>query len=291
VNGQRTAEGPRPRRGFWFGLVVAIVKPFMLIFTKQDFRGRENVPRTGGMVFVTNHLSHFDPFVLGFYIWECRRIPRLLGKASLFKLPIAGRIITSAGQIPVYRDSAEAADALRAAVAAVEKGECVGVYPEGTITRDPEGWPMTGKTGAARIALMTGCPVIPIANWGPQEVFASYGSLKIRLLPRKTMRVIAGEPVDLSAFEGRPITHQLLHEATEVIMRRVADELGVLRGEAPPKELFDLREYNAMEQAGAAEKERAADSLEAEAGADSAGDRERAAGTDGAGNREDEETR
>lgn len=247
VNGQRTAEGPRPRRGFWFGLVVAIVKPFMLIWTKQDFRGRENVPRTGGMVFVTNHISHFDPFVIGFFLWECRRIPRLLGKASLFKLPIAGRILTSAGQIPVFRDSAEAADAFRAAVAAVEKGECVGVYPEGTITRDPELWPMTGKTGAARIALMTGCPVIPIANWGAQEVFASYGSVRVRLLPRKTMRVTAGEPVDLSAFEGKPITNELLHEATEVIMRRVAAELGVLRGEAPPPELFDPRKHKAVE--------------------------------------------
>ncbi|NEA35278.1 lysophospholipid acyltransferase family protein [Streptomyces sp. SID13031] len=254
VNGQRTTEGPRPRRGFWFGLVVAIVKPFMLIWTKRDFRGRENVPRTGGLVFVTNHISHFDPFVLGMYIWECRRIPRLLGKASLFKLPIAGRIITSAGQIPVYRDSAEAADAFRAAVAAVEKGECVGVYPEGTITRDPELWPMTGKTGAARIALMTGCPVIPIANWGAQEIFASYGSLRVRLLPRKTMRVIAGEPVDLSAFQGKPITNELLHEATEVIMQRVAGELGVLRGETPPKELFDLRDYKAREDQAAEPK-------------------------------------
>jgi 1-acyl-sn-glycerol-3-phosphate acyltransferase len=246
VSGRSTTKGPRPRRGFWFGLVVAIVKPFLLIWTKQDFRGRHNVPRAGGMVFVTNHISHFDPFVLGFYIWECRRIPRLLGKASLFKLPIAGRIISAAGQIPVYRDSAEAADAFRAAVAAVQKGECVGVYPEGTITRDPDGWPMTGKTGAARIALMTGCPVIPIANWGAQEVFASYGSSRLRLLPRKTMRVSAGEPVDLSAFEGRPITNELLHEATEVIMHRVADELGVLRGQTPPKELFDLRKHRAM---------------------------------------------
>ena len=241
VNGQRITEGPRPRRGFWFGLVVAIVKPFMLTWTKRDFRGMHNLPRSGGVVFVTNHISHFDPFVVGMFIWECRRIPRLLGKASLFKLPIAGRIITSAGQIPVYRDSAEAADAFRAAVAAVEKGECVGVYPEGTITRDPELWPMTGKTGAARIALMTGCPVIPIANWGAQEVFASYGSLKLRLLPRKLMRVTAGEPVDLSAFQGKPITNELLHEATEVIMRRVAGELGVIRGETPPKELFDPR--------------------------------------------------
>jgi 1-acyl-sn-glycerol-3-phosphate acyltransferase len=180
--------------------------------------------------------------VLGYFIWECRRIPRFLGKASVFKIPVLGKIISGAGQIPVYRDSTQAADAFRDAVAAVERGECVGVYPEGTITRDPELWPMTGKTGAARIALMTGCPVIPVANWGAHEVFPSYtGKLRIRLLPRKTLQVRAGKPVDLSAFEGKPLTNELLHEATAVIMAKVAETLGELRGETPPKELYDLR--------------------------------------------------
>jgi 1-acyl-sn-glycerol-3-phosphate acyltransferase len=247
VNGQRDAELARPRPGFWFGLVVLIVKPFLMLWTKQDFRGRENMPRTGGVVFAANHISHFDPLVLGLYIWECRRIPRLLGKASVFKLPIVGRILGSAGQIPVYRDSAEAADAFRAAVAAVEQGECVGVYAEGTITRDPDLWPMTGKTGAARIALMTGCPVIPIANWGAHEVIPPYAH-SFRLLPRKTVRVLAGEPVDLGAFHGKPITTELLHEATEVIMAAVAAQLGELRGETPPKELYDLRKHRAAEE-------------------------------------------
>jgi 1-acyl-sn-glycerol-3-phosphate acyltransferase len=200
------------------------------------------MPRSGGVVFAANHISHFDPVVLGFYIWECRRIPRFLGKASVFKVPILGRIITSAGQIPVHRESAQAADAYRDAVAAVERGECVGMYPEGTITRDPQLWPMTGKTGAARIALQTGCPVIPVANWGAQEILQSYtGKIRIRLLPRKTIQVRAGRPVDLSAFEGKPLTNELLHEATEVIMHAVAETLGELRGETPPKELFDLR--------------------------------------------------
>lgn len=246
VDGQ--GSDPRPRRGFWFGLVVAIVKPFMLVFTKCRFTGRENMPRSGGVVFAANHISHFDPLVLGFYIWECRRIPRFLGKASVFKVPIVGRIITSAGQIPVHRESAQAADAYRDAVAAVEQGECVGMYPEGTITRDPQMWPMTGKTGAARIALQTGCPVVPIANWGAQEVLKSYtGKLKVRLLPRKTIQVRAGRPVDLSAFEGRPLTNQLLHEATEAIMVAVAETLGEVRGETPPKELYDLRKARAAE--------------------------------------------
>jgi 1-acyl-sn-glycerol-3-phosphate acyltransferase len=240
VDGQR--RDPRPRRGFWFGVVVALVKPFMLVFTKPQFTGRENLPRSGGVVFAPNHISHFDPLVLGFYIWECRRIPRFLGKASVFKVPVVGRIITSAGQIPVYRETTQAADAFRDAVAAVERGECVGVYPEGTITRDPDLWPMTGKTGVARIALRTGCPVIPIANWGAHEILQSYtGKLRIRLLPRKTIKVHAGQPVDLSAFQGKPITSQLLHEATEVIMMAVAETLGEVRGETPPKELYDLR--------------------------------------------------
>lgn len=247
MNGQRDAEVARPRPGFWFGLVVLIVKPFLMLWTKPDFRGRENMPRTGGVVFAANHISHFDPLVLGYYIWECRRIPRLLGKASVFKLPIVGRILASAGQIPVYRDSAEAADAFRAAVAAVEQGECVGVYAEGTITRDPDLWPMTGKTGAARIALMTGCPVIPVANWGAHEVIPPYAH-SFRLLPRKTVSVLAGEPVDLGAFHGKPITTELLHEATEVIMAAVAAQLGELRGETPPKELYDLRKHRAAEE-------------------------------------------
>lgn len=249
VDGQH--DDPRPRRGFWFGLIVAIVKPFMLVFTKHEFTGRENMPRSGGVVFAANHISHFDPLVLGYYIWECRRIPRFLGKASVFKLPVAGRIITSAGQIPVHRDSAQAADAYRDAVAAVEQGECVGVYPEGTITRDPEMWPMTGKTGAARIALQTGCPVIPIANWGAQEIIKSYtGKIRFRLLPRKTILVRAGHPVDLSAFEGKPLTGKLLQEATDVIMAAVAETLGELRGETPPKELYDLRKARAAEKDG-----------------------------------------
>jgi 1-acyl-sn-glycerol-3-phosphate acyltransferase len=248
-------DDPRPPRGFWFGIIVAIVKPFMIVFTKCRFSGRENMPRTGGVVYAANHISHFDPVLLGYFIWECRRIPRFLGKASVFKIPVAGTIIRGAGQIPVYRDSAHAVDAFRDAVAAVERGECVGVYPEGTITRDPEMWPMTGKTGAARIALMTGCPVIPIANWGAQEIIKSYtGKIRIRLLPRKTLQVRAGAPVDLSAFKGKPLTNQLLHEATEVIMARVAETLGELRGEEPPKELYDLRKARKARKAAEGEE-------------------------------------
>ena len=238
----------RPKTGFWFGLVVVIVKPFMLAFTKRDWRGGENLPKSGGVVVVTNHISHFDPVALGHYLYDNGRIPRLLGKASLFKIPVFGRIILNAGMIPVYRGSAEAAHAFTDAVKAVEHGDCVVFYPEGTITRDPDQWPMTGKTGAARVALTTGCPVVPIAQWGPHEVYAPYGH-KIRLLPRKTMRLVAGEPVDLSAFQGKPITADLLQKATTVLMHAVAEHLGTLRGETPPATLYDPRTARAADRA------------------------------------------
>jgi 1-acyl-sn-glycerol-3-phosphate acyltransferase len=161
----------------------------------------------------------------------------------VFRVPVVGAIVRGAQQIPVYRNSGQAADAFRAAVAAIEQdGKCVGVYPEGTLTRDPQLWPMVGKTGAARIALMTRCPVIPVAQWGPQEILPPY-SKRLRLLPRKTMHVRAGAPVDLGDLYDRPVTAAVLREATDRITAAVTAELEVLRGEPAPAERFDARKH------------------------------------------------
>jgi 1-acyl-sn-glycerol-3-phosphate acyltransferase len=230
------------------GASATLLRPLMMALTRRDWRHAERIPRDGGFIVVANHVSYADPLVIAHLLYDSGRLPRFLGKAEVFDVPVLGRLLVAAGQIPVYRQSTDAASALRAAIEAVNKGECVVVYPEGTITRDPNLWPMTGKTGAARIALMTGCPVIPVANWGAQEILRSYtGKMRFRLLPRKTLQVRAGKPVDLSAFEGKPLTNQLLHEATEVIMARVAETLGELRGEEPPKELYDLRKARKAE--------------------------------------------
>ncbi|GAA3295671.1 hypothetical protein GCM10020295_23410 [Streptomyces cinereospinus] len=142
------------------------------------------------------------------------------------------------GQIPVYRESTDALSAFRAAIDAVERGECVAFYPEGTITRDPDGWPMTGKTGAARVALKTKCPVIPVAQWGANELLPPYAT-KPRLLPRKTSRVLAGPPVDLSRFYGKDMTAEVLKEATEVIMAAITRQLEEIRGERAPETPYD----------------------------------------------------
>jgi len=144
------------------------------------------------------------------------------------------------GQIPVYRETTDALSAFRAAIDAVERGECVAFYPEGTITRDPDLWPMTGKIGAARVALETRCPVIPVAQWGANELLPPYAK-KPNLRPRKTHHVLAGPPVDLSRFYGKEMTPELLKEATEVIMAAITRQLEEIRGEKAPETPYDPR--------------------------------------------------
>ena len=125
-----------PGRGTIFG-VVTLLNALLRPLTKRDWRAQEKVPQTGGVIFVVNHISNADPLALGQFLAFSGRWPRFLAKASLFRVPVLGRILRACGQIPVQRQSAKSADALRAAVAAVNQGRAVVIYPEGTITRDP----------------------------------------------------------------------------------------------------------------------------------------------------------
>jgi 1-acyl-sn-glycerol-3-phosphate acyltransferase len=169
-----------------------------------------------------------------------------LGKSSLFDIPVIGWILHKAGQIPVYRNSTKAAGAYRAAVEAVQAGKAVGIFPEGTITRDPDLWPMRGKTGAARVALETRCPLIPVAQWGAQEILSPYGH-RPSLFPRKTMHMYAGPPVDLSDLYDRPIDTKVLREATDRLMDRITGLLEEIRREKRPDERFDPRQHGVPE--------------------------------------------
>ena len=230
------------RRGWAFALCVLLLRRPLMLLTKRAWRGSEHLPATGGCVVATNHISEFDPVPFAHFIYDNGRLPRFLGKAEVFKVPVVGRILHSAGQIPVYRKTTDAAKAFAAAVAAVQKGECVIVYPEGTITRDPGLWPMIGKTGAARIALTTGCPVVPVAQWGPQEVLSPYAR-RPKLFPRKVMRVTAGAPIDLADLSDRPLSPAVLREATDRIMAAVTELLEGIRGEQAPTTRYDPKAH------------------------------------------------
>jgi 1-acyl-sn-glycerol-3-phosphate acyltransferase len=229
----------RLRIGFWYRLVVVIVRPTLRVLTKRDWRGADNIPATGGVIIAANHVSEIDPLCIGHFLLDHGRAPRFLAKAELFRTPPLKWIVQGAQQIPVYRHAADASAALQPAVDALSRGECVLIYPEGSATRDPELWPMKARTGVARIALMSGAPVIPVAQWGPQAILA-YKARRPKLFPRRTMLILAGPPVDLTAFAGKPMTAELLRAVTDTIMRRIAGQLAELRGGSPPAEFYDM---------------------------------------------------
>jgi 1-acyl-sn-glycerol-3-phosphate acyltransferase len=226
--------------GPWMRFAAWVIKPVLLLCTRRDWRGHENVPPAGGVILAANHISHADPLTLcDFVIFGIHRVPRFLAKDTLFKGGgIVGRTMRGAEQIPVYRRTADASLALRDAVAALDRGECVVIYPEGTVTRDPDKWPMQAKTGVARLALLSGAPVVPIGQWGPQDILDSYRSGRFRPLPPKRVSVLVGPPVDLSAFRDQELTVDVLRDATAEVMTRVTELVEELRGDQAPGTVY-----------------------------------------------------
>lgn len=228
------------RKGWAFTLAEMILRPLLAMFTRPRWVDGLKLPATGGLVLVANHVSHADPLTYAHVVFDHGRLPRFLAKASLFEVPFVATILRATGQIPVYRLSVDASKAFSAAVSAVQEGKVVVVYPEGTLTRDPDMWPMVGKTGAARIALTANVPVIPSAQWGAQRILPPY-SKRPHLLPRHEVWAKVGDPVDLDDLRGRDLTPAVLREATDRIMDAVTGLLADLRGEEPPAERYDPR--------------------------------------------------
>lgn len=219
---------------------VGLLAGLLRWVTDQDWHGRDNIPTSGGVLFVVNHISYFDPLAYGHYLTWAGRWPRFLAKDAIFRAPVVGWIARHSGQIEVHRGTADAGAAVTAAVQAIRAGRGVTIYPEGTITADPLGWPMAGHTGAARIALTAQCPVVPVGQWGAHEVMPGKRPTWPRLWPRKTMRVMAGEPVALADLWERPVDGAVLQEATERIMTTITDLVAQLRQETPPPGRWDL---------------------------------------------------
>lgn len=225
----------REKGGFWVGVAAVLFYPATAI-GKRIYRGAEKVPRQGGALLVLNHVSHMDPAVDAVFVHRQKRVPRFLGKESLTRTPVFGKIFTGAGQIPVSRGSATAGDSLKAAHQALRDGKLVVIYPEGTITKDPDGWPKKGFTGAARLALVNDVPVIPIARWGTNHIFNGY-TKKFTPFPRKTITHLVGDPIDLSAYrDGRTRSASKLRDVTELMMAEITTLLAEIRQEEPPAE-------------------------------------------------------
>ncbi|KQW07519.1 acyl-phosphate glycerol 3-phosphate acyltransferase [Leifsonia sp. Root4] len=229
---------------FWVFALLAV--PLMNLAARYEIRDGHKMPRQGAYVLAPNHYSEIDPVVVGVVAWKLGRYPRFLAKASVFKVPVLGWALRVSGQIPVDRHGNKSHSAIRAAEELVEKGRMVVVYPEGSLTRDPDLWPMRGKTGAVRIALERGIPVIPVAHWGTQQLMARY-SKKISLFPRKHILVKVGDPVNLDAFRDKPLDTATLNQATAVVMDAITALLEELREEKAPAERWNPSAHDQKE--------------------------------------------
>ncbi len=223
-----------------FTTCAAIVIPILRAFTKRDWSGQENIPASGPAIVISNHVSYADVLFFAQFLYKSGRAPRFIGKRSVFEIPIIGRIILAAGQIPVDRESATASKALEHAVASLKAGHLVGIYPEGTLTRDENLWPMAAKTGAARLAILTENPIIPVAAWGVNKVLPRYGK-RVHLLPRTMVTLRAGAPIDLSCWYGKADDQVALVEATAFVMAKLTSMVAEIRGESAPSVVFDPR--------------------------------------------------
>jgi 1-acyl-sn-glycerol-3-phosphate acyltransferase len=217
-----------------------ILHPGLRALMRFRWSGKENIPKAGGIILAPNHLSYADwPALALFSDGYAHRYPVFMIKSPIFEVKVIGPMMYKFGQLPVFRGRGDAGLVLKKAEQALRAGACVIVYPEGTASRDPDLWPMVGKTGAARLALTTGAPVVPVAQWGAQDILP-YGTKKPHLFPRKTVRMVAGPPVDLSAYQGQRLGASTLQAATADIMADITALLAKIRQETPPAAPWDL---------------------------------------------------
>jgi 1-acyl-sn-glycerol-3-phosphate acyltransferase len=225
---------------YWY-LGAFLVKPLLIALTKHEWRNFEGIPRKGAAVIACNHTTYADPLVFAHMLYDAGRGPRFLGKAPIFDIPIVGKIIKGADQIPVYRESDKAKLAIEIAVNKLKEGHLLGIYPEGTLTRDPNLWPMVAKTGAARIAVTAKVPIIPVAQWGAHNVIATY-SRKIKLFPRSKIIFQVGAPIDSSPWWGKADDPVAMTELTELLMKKITQLLEEIRQEKAPAVICDPAE-------------------------------------------------
>lgn len=226
---------PRDKGNAWVKTCEIVLYPLTVLLGRRRYAGASRIPETGGALIVANHISHIDPIFDVVYIRKTGRLPHVLAKASLWKIPLIGRVLRRTGQIPVERGGGSGQAALHAATEALEAGQVVLIYPEGTVTKEPQMWPMRPRPGVAALALSGDFPVIPVAHWGSNHVYTSYGSgRRFKPLPRKDVHVVAGEPIDLSAWRGKEVDARAIRDVSYLIMERIREMVAQLRDEPAP---------------------------------------------------------
>ncbi len=193
----------------------AVIRTALGLFRALDFRitldGAENIPATGGAVIAANHVSYFDFMLVG-YAALPNRLVRFMAKKSVFDNKVSGPLMRSMHHIPVDRRAG--ASAYAAAVTALRDGELVGVFPEATISQAFTPIPM--KSGAARMAIDAGVPIVPIVTWGAHRLWTK--GRKPRLQRHVPVTIRVGEPlVPLDGEDATALTARLAETLTRMI--------------------------------------------------------------------------
>ncbi len=226
-----------------YGVAAAVVGGLVTVMSRlqvANARGSARVVKAlpdGPVIVISNHVSAADGVLLAMVCRRLGRPARMLAKAEIFKVPLFGRALRRIGFIPVRRGTEQAADALDAAAEALAAGELVALFPEGRRTRDPNRWPERAKTGAVRLALRTGAPIVPVAMEGAHRVLGKRNIVvnlftNVILRPKVVTRV--GDPIDVRSLLEGPETPDEVRRVTDIVMARLIDLLEALRGEQSP---------------------------------------------------------
>ncbi len=224
--------------------VAGLIRGMLRCVTRKDWHGQDDMPAAGGFIAVSNHVTYADPLTLAHFLYNSGYPPHFLGKSTLFSLPFIGMILRKTDQIPVHRGTVRAKDAVDTGMKVLLKGDVIAIFPEGTLTRDPDLWPMMARTGAARMALETGVPVIPVAQWGAHKLLGHY-SKRVHPFPRKMVTIKAGPAIYLDDLRTKPLDNDKLREASKRIMDTLTVMVEEMRGEKAPAERYDMRKHRA----------------------------------------------
>jgi 1-acyl-sn-glycerol-3-phosphate acyltransferase len=187
-----------------------VSKPILYGLFRLRVRGLDNVPASGGYVLACNHVSSFDPWPLGIPLWPARML-RFMAKSELYWWPLR-LVLDNAGAFPVRRGQADL-EAIQTAVQLARGGDIVAMFPEGTRRRKGlvKRFEARPRSGAARIALEAGVPLVPAAVTGTDRLS--------RLGP---LRIAYGPPVDVDDLRGKDL-REAAHEATERLMASILE--------------------------------------------------------------------
>lgn len=247
-----TSRAPARRAGLVVGLAQLPLRPLMSLLARPVWIGAENLPAEGAAIGCGNHLGPIDAFLYGQLLQAHGIAPRFLAKEAMFRVPVLGALLHGARQIPVHRGTSRGGDALDSARKALDRGEMLMIFPEGTYSRDPELWPMRGLLGAARLALDTGAPLVPIASWGGRRLWP-VGSLVPRPGPGRRVTMRVGTPYTVAQRDDE--TQQAAaRRVTADLMARIAALLGEIRGQEPPSDLHDGRTDRHRPEVGAPQR-------------------------------------